>query len=350
MTGTNKLGLLLVLLDFAPERTEGDQSISRKDLATRYLDIHWEHGRPYGELVLRQSSVNKRRNSGKPANDTTVMQQIYRLRKFLDERGYGELRDRSFDIVQHGIKNTDKEEEWNIALGRALVNIERDLWRNPIEKLQNLPGQPGPFLFSTRHDEIQLLQSVAEELTRFSGVLRPLIEFRFAELVAKINRENLDTDEYHIHEHLFDRERSMPPKEIRRGLIELQGNKCIFTGRSLNLRSGSLDHVIPWSRTRLSLIENFVVTTKSANSSKSDSLLGPDLVERWLIHIGDNSHRIEQLARENGWPTDSRRVRSVALHIYEALHPATGVWHGKDEGVKPLGDYGRSRIIEELRI
>ena len=41
MTGTNKLGLLLVLLDFAPERTEGDQSISKKDLATRYLDIHW---------------------------------------------------------------------------------------------------------------------------------------------------------------------------------------------------------------------------------------------------------------------------------------------------------------------
>ena len=149
------------------------------------------------------------------------MQQVYQLREFLDEEGYGGLRDRSFEIVQHGIKGTDKI-QWNRALRKALVNIERDLWRNPVDKLQTLPGRPGPFLFSTHQREIQFLPDVARKLTRFSGVLRPLIEFRFAEYVAKINREHLSTDEYHIHEHLFDRERSMPPKGIRRRLIALQ--------------------------------------------------------------------------------------------------------------------------------
>ena len=350
MTGTNKLGLLLAILDLAPERTEGDQSISRRDLATRYLDIHWEHGRPYGEVVLRQSSAKKRRNDDTFADDTTVMQQIRRLRSVLREQGYGKFNDSSFEIVRHQIRNTERKEDWEDALEEALTSIERDLWRNPVSKLQNLPGKPKPFLFSTLRDQIRFLDDVAESLTKFSGVLRPLIEFRFAELVAKINREGLNTDEYHIHEHLFNRDRSMPPKAIREGLIKLQQHRCIFTGHPLNLRSGSLDHVIPWSRTRLSLIENFVVTTKSANSSKSDSLLGPHLVQEWLDYIGGNSKEIEQLARTHGWPTDSSRVRNIALHVYEALDPATGVWYGKDEGVRPLGNDGKLKVVEELKI
>ena len=46
MTGTNKLGLLLALLDLAPERIEDNRPIAREELTERYLDIHWEHARP----------------------------------------------------------------------------------------------------------------------------------------------------------------------------------------------------------------------------------------------------------------------------------------------------------------
>ena len=349
MTGTNKLGLLLVLLDLAPEKISDDEPISKRKLAVRFLDLHWEHGRPYGQVTLRQSSSRKRRRDKTVADDTTVMQQVYELRELLKRQGNGELNDRSFEIVRHQVRNTEWHHEWDRALEAALANIEKDLWRNPVKRLQSLPGGPSPFLFSTQGDKIQFRENVAKELTKFSGVLRPLVEFRFAELVAKINRKNLTTDEYHIHEHLFDRERSMPPIAIRDGLIKLQAGRCIFTGSSLKPKSVSLDHVIPWSRTRLSLIENLVITTKRTNSSKSDSLLSPDLVYRWLNYIRDNSEGIEQLAEAHRWPADSNRVRNVALHMYEALDPATGVWYGKSEGVRPLGIDGKSSIIEKLK-
>ena len=349
MTGTNKLGLLLVLLDLAPENIDSEVSVSKRELANRYLDLHWEHGRPYGEVVLRQSSVNKKRNDGTFATDTTVMQQIHRLRDLLIEQGYGELNNRSFEIVRHQIRSTEWKDDWDNALEEAVVKIEGDLWKNPIRLLQNLNGKSAQFLFSTDRDGIRFLDNIAEVLTKFSGVLRPLIEFRFAEMVARINRECLNADEYHIHEHLFDQDRSMPPRAIREGLIELQENKCIFTERSLSLEPKSLDHVIPWSRTRLSVIENFIVTTRSTNSSKADSLLGPDLVNRWCSYMADKSQDIENLAREHRWPADFNRARNVALRIYKALHPTTGVWHGKHTGVQPLGVDGKRRVIESLR-
>ena len=80
MTGTNKLGLLLTLLDLAPTLDGESPCIARQEVAERYLDIHWEHARPYQGITLRQSSARKKREDGTVADDTTVMQEIHRLR------------------------------------------------------------------------------------------------------------------------------------------------------------------------------------------------------------------------------------------------------------------------------
>ena len=272
MTGTNKLGLLLALLDLAPETLRDNRPIARNELATRYLDLHWEHGRPYGDLVLRQSSARKSRSDKTIADDTTVMQEVHELRHLLQEMAHGEFQSQPLEVVRHKIGNTPNNKEWDDALNRSIAKIEKDLWRNPVEKLQNLPGKPEEFLFERDRHQIRFLDGVAEQLTRFSGVLRPLVQFRFAELVARINRENLNAPEHDIHEHLFGQDRIMPPDNMRAGLVKLQGRQCIFTGRQLERRHISLDHVIPWSRFRLSHIENFVMTTKGVNSSKADGL------------------------------------------------------------------------------
>ena len=348
MTGTNKLGLLLALIDIAPEHVQDNQPISRRTLAERYLDLHWEHGRPYRDRMLRQSSSKKKRRDNTVADDTTVMQNVHELRDLLKKRSRGDIQHQSFEVVNHKMRSTEQKEDWKNALDRSLARIEKDLWRNPVERLQVLPGDPDPFLFLNDNSQIQFLPNVAHELTRYSGVLRPLIEFRFAQLVAKINGEHLNALDFDIHEHLFGRDRMMPPDSVRTGLTELQGSKCILTGQQIQRKKRSLDHVIPWSRSRLSAIENFVITTSSVNSSKSDSLLGPDLIDRWLEYLDDNSEQIVELADANDWPTDVERVGSVALHIYETLDPAVGVWQG-DDGVQPLGDEGKTRIIDALK-
>ena len=348
MTGTNKLGLLLALIDIAPEHVQDNQPISRRTLAERYLDLHWEHGRPYRDRMLRQSSSKKKRRDNTVADDTTVMQNVHELRDLLKKRSRGDIQHQSFEVVNHKMRSTEQKEDWKKALDRSLARIEKDLWRNPVERLQVLPGNPDPFLFLNNNSQIQFLPNVAHELTKYSGVLRPLIEFRFAQLVAKINGEHLNALDFDIHEHLFGRDRMMPPDSVRTGLTKLQGSKCILTGRQIPRKNRSLDHVIPWSRSRLSAIENFVITTSSVNSSKSDSLLGPDLIDRWLEYLDDNSEQIVELADANDWPTDVERVGSVALHIYETLDPAVGVWQG-DDGVQPLGDEGKTRIIGALK-
>lgn len=347
MTGTNKLGLLLALLDLAPETLRDNRPIARHELATRYLDLHWEHGRPYGELVLRQSSAKKSRSDKTIADDTTVMQKVHELRHLLQDMAHGELQSQPLEVVRHKIGNTPSNAEWDDALNTSIAQIERDLWRNPVEKLQNLPGKPDEFLFEHDRRELRFLDGVAEQLTRFSGVLRPLVQFRFAELVARINRENLNAPDHDIHQHLFGQDRIMPPNDMRAGIVKLQNRKCIFTGRQLRRSYMSLDHVIPWSRIRLSHVENFVMTTRSINSSKADSLLGPSQIDRWLNFLESKSQEIEMLATEHNWPTDPDRVCRAALQIYEVLDPTVGVWQG-DAGVQPLGGQGKAEVVSML--
>ena len=351
-TGTNKLGLLLTLLDLAPTLDRDDPSITRPTMAERYLEIHWEHARPYagagGELTLRQSSVSKRRNDGTTADDTTVMQEIHRLRKLLADRGCGNLLDKPLDVVRHSAKGSPWQQEWAEEFETALVKVRAALLKNPVDKLQNLPGDPEPFLYNVTLDEsgLTLLPGVAESLTRFAGVLRPLVEFRFAQTVARINRITQPVDD--VYSHLFGRDRIMPPSSMRRRLVQLQGGRCIFSGDSLPTSGGSLDHVLPWSRVHLSQIENFLMTTSSVNSKKRDSLLAPAALERWLDHVHTKSDEIRQCADDHSWPTGIDSVRRVASRIYEVLDTSTGVWD-YEHGIRPLGPEGKGEVLALLR-
>ena len=346
MTGTNKLGLLLALLDLAPERIEDNRPIAKEELTERYLDIHWEHARPYGEIELRHSSVKKKRKDESVATDTTVMQQIYLLREQLEVQGHGGLGNQILDVVKSRVGETDW---WDQSWDSAVASTKKDLWRNPIDKLQNLPGEPRPFLYEVDGQEVRFIPGVAEVLTKFAGILRPLVEFRFAEVVARINRDQLGhIAEYQIHEHLFGTDRSMPSKSMRDDLIDLQDNRCVYTNVPLDRGPKSLDHVMPWSRTRLSQVENFVITTRSANSSKSDSLLGPELVGKWLDHLDSCSSEMSQIAERYGWPSNLERVCRTSHNIYRVLDPTTGVWRGESAGVLPIGAHGIESIEQML--
>ena len=352
MTGTNKLGLLLTLLDLAPTLDDQSPSIPLDAVAERYLEIHWEHARPYDGVTLRQSSARKQRGDGTIADDTTVMQEIQHLRESLKDRTLGDLRDKPLGVVERKVEDTGWHSEWQNELETAIKSVRASLLKNPVRRLQNLPGDPEPFLYELNSDKpgLTLLPGVAQSLTKFGGVLRPLVEFRFAQAVMRINREELQLPVDDIYSHLFGRERVMPPPEMRKRLVRIQDRRCIYTGARLSHSRESLDHVVPWSRARLSQIENFVMTSKSVNSSKSDSLLAPSVVDRWLNHVENKSGDLEECANDHGWMTDLDRVRSVAFNIYKAVDANTGVW-SFDNGqprVEPLGDGGKEELLHLL--
>ena len=288
MTGTNKLGLLLTLLDLAPTLDEETPSVALDELAKRYLEIHWEHARPYNGEQLRQMS-------GTNGKDTTVMKEIKKLRDLLKNKTRGDPSDKPLAVVELSVKKTDL---WNNELDTALESVRKALLKNPVRLLQNLPGNPEPFLYDLNSDKsLTLLPGVAQSLTRFGGVLRPLVEFRFAQEVMKINHKTFKLPVDDVHSHLFGRKRVMPRQEMRDDLVEIQDERCIYTGDRLSRGGNSLDHVVPWSRARLSHIENFVMTSPTVNSSKSDSLLAPSEMEKWFSHVENKSSRLKKCAK-----------------------------------------------------
>lgn len=122
MTGTNKLGLLLVLIEIATERMASlgrgsfdgvseDITICKKELACRYLRLHWEHGRKYGDEILRQTSHE---------SNTVVLKSVNSLREFLTKRAKGGLQDRSFEVILRESGEADWKTEWKDKLDLAL--------------------------------------------------------------------------------------------------------------------------------------------------------------------------------------------------------------------------------------
>ena len=170
-----------------------------------------------------------------------------------------------------------------------------------------------------------------DALIRFGPVLRDLVEFRFVRFVVAANRIGLGPNlTEQVAEHLFGSDRHMPPLPMRRELWSLQDGVCLYTGAEVGdptQRSGSssLDHVVPWSRIRVSAIENLVLTTQSVNSTKSNLLLALAHVEAWAYYMQEHVEERNDIAVRYGWPTDIARVAGVTSAIYRRAPPATPV-------------------------
>jgi hypothetical protein len=331
-TATSKLGLLLCLFDLAPEmRLDGELPL--RTLAERHIALHWDHPRPFGHHVLRQVTSGNRDN-------TTLVLEVARLRSELPVG----LENRPFDLVRHHLSQ--------VGWDRAVAEVGKDLWRNPVARLQNLPGEPPPFLYTVADGPKRLgfLDGVVDALVRFCPILRTLVEQRFADFVARTNRSVVGTPPAaSVHEHLFGAGRLMPDQVLRARLVELQGGRCLWSEQPLGRARGTpVDHVIPWSRQRLSVLENLAMTTPPVNSSKSNLLLGPRMVERWAGHLAAEGPALRRLAEEHGWGSDLGRALRTARSHYAAALPSFGVWDGLDVGVRPLGEGGRARVLSLL--
>lgn len=332
-TGTNKYGLLLALIDLSP--TVGADGVLRsEEIAAKLIEIHWDHARPFrSPEPLRQVTSGNRDN-------TTLVLAVSDLHRHID-------RDVPFELARSLIPG----DAWSESVGR----VEQSTWRNPIRLLQKLPGEPPPFLYEilagTPHS-IRLFDRALEGLQRFGPVLRPMIEFRFVRFVVAANRTTLGSSlEDDLHEHLFGASRRMPPAPMRQELWELQQGRCVFTEEPIDdpLLEGSdsaIDHVIPWARNRISAVENFVVISRSTNSSKRDFLLSPPMLERWTDHLLAKASDLAEVAERHGWPSDLERVATVAGSLYRTSRSAPPGWN--NVSVELLDDKSLSAAVEMI--
>ena len=313
-TGTNKLSLLLVILDLAPMVSKESRLMSLDDIVEKTLELHWNHSDVFaftdGTRQVKQLGVLNR-------NNIEPVIQVERVKSTLES---------SF--------------KYEIARARADQNVWQEarrkirsgLLKNPIKKLQNLPGEHEPFLYEMSADKkhLQFFPGVIEDLVRWGGVLRPVIELHYLNFVLKANKTESHQDD--LYTFLFGEDRSMPPLTVRPRLWELQNKKCIYSGEPLakpiKTKQQQLDHVLPWSRIRMSVIENFVLTDGETNGEKSALLLSADMLEKWLTFMDSKHDKLVEIAQEHAWPSDRNRVIQGLKALYSTEVPPV-VWEPK---------------------
>lgn len=328
-TGTNKLGLLLALIELVPEVDPVEPVLSLRTVAERLLEIHWSHTVPFrGVAQLRQVLSPNR-------PQTVLIMQVARLQGLAGGSA-------QFDRSRQRIDPM----EWRASVSAVAAATAK----NPLRLLQKLPGDPPPFLYLIEGEaagRIRFQEGAVDALIRFGPLLRELILGRFVRLVAHANvgelGEGLEED---LSAHLFGSERLMPTGAMRDALFELQRGTCFWSEVRLPSSGAPFDHVIPWAKAKVSVVENFVLSDASVNSKKSDLLLAPPLLSRWLGHLTTNGPALRTLARSFGWPTDPGRALWVAQSLYRAATPGTPVW--SSTGISPLGRQGKAAALLAL--
>lgn len=166
---------------------------------------------------------------------------------------------------------------------------------------------------------------MGDYLLQLNGLLRPLIQRRWAAMVAQLNR----LEDSQLEAFLFGADRVQTAR-IRAGLWEIQGCRCFYCDARLGDPARSqVDHFVPWSRYPDDSLDNLVVADVACNVFKSSSLAAADHVARWSRRFVAGSPEHQQfgdLARLTAWEREPDKSASVARGIYLRLPADARLW------------------------
>lgn len=333
VTGTNKFGLLLALIDLAPTLPH-DGRLDPDTLSLKLLEIHWPHndlftwneqGTSRG-IVLSQIREAKRR--------PTVLQEVERLHQVLEAQGKGAG---SFHAALRRLPPTE--------LSTSLARIKKDALRNPVARLQTISGQHIPFLYQVdSRKDIVLRPEALRALVVYGPLLREVVEFRFAQhVISKTPDLRSSALEAAIADHLFGLEKVMPSHALRDALIDLQHGRCLYSGQLIST-GWSLDHVLPWIRRRESSLSNFVMTSASINSTKNEMLLAPAHLKTWASYVAGNVDELHELSISHSWHW-APVVNARSLRTFYSRSPNGLPLWSFEEKVVPLDDHARKSAL-----
>lgn len=157
--------------------------------------------------------------------------------------------------------------------------------------------------------KIYFTKEQATELNDYKFVLSQLLNYRWAQLLEMFN--NAPKIAQKVNGISDNKLRRNNLKKYRDILLNALDDSPIdfYTGKVLEVNDISVDHVIPWSFIYSDDIWNLVLTSKTNNSSKSNSIPSKKSIERLkqrnleLINLIGNSHQEEKLkeAIENNY-------------------------------------------------
>jgi 5-methylcytosine-specific restriction endonuclease McrA len=313
---TYKLALLLALIDWCTTNSakNSPNRIPTSELAERVLALYWDQVLPYHPPKGRNALVLKQ------GNKPLILSTVAGLRR----------------TAGNTTSLTQTKRRFATEYQRAVRAIDRVLADQPIPRLQIVNRQKIPFLYDVRwqpkkgaaivakgNGHIDLLPGVREGLAALGSLLRPIIERVWVgDLIA---RNRLESEEHFVYQHLFGSERRAFPTAARKALTGLQDGSCFYCKVRLTARS-HIDHFIPWSKYPNDAIENLVLACERCNSSKTDYLATPSLVDNWLSHIKTHGAALSSIADTTNLDSDAHRTIRLAQGKYNELADGAVLW------------------------
>ena len=312
-TATYKFAVLLALMDVCLEHTTKDGTapgeVSVEDLAERVVQLYWPQTSVFADadiaVVLRQNTKSQ----------AEIVSLIRRFR----ERSSA---DASAPLAQ-------ARSAAPAAYSRLMRAVERLLIEMPLPRLQVFGQGEERFIYEynfggARSRMISLVGNAGDHLVQLSGLLRPLIQRRWSDMVRQINSAALDDPD--LDGFLFGVDRiSLDP--VRAPLRELQDNRCFYCdGR---MQKADIDHFLPWARHPDNGIHNLVAAHPECNNAKRAFLAGLEHVRRWLRHFDPELSlrgQLDGIAVAAGWGRDAQRTLSVGRGLYLSLRPTAKLW------------------------
>lgn len=182
--------------------------------------------------------------------------------------------------------------------------------------------------FTAEGRSINFKPGAARNLVVLANLLRPLIQRRWAALIAQINSSVLD--ESLLDRFLFDPERERPRRLLDK-LSKMQDGGCFYCAQPPS--SAHIDHFLPWSLSGDDGLDNYVIAGGKCNLDKSASLPAAVHVERWAQRLrdGDASREYDSLSTEAGWPRRPARTLGLARSLYLGSASSKLLWESPGE-------------------
>jgi 5-methylcytosine-specific restriction endonuclease McrA len=309
--------------------------VTTRQLAGKVVQLYWPHTIPFAvrspAAVLRQSATGQaevvstiRQFREMHAPDPTAPHWQSRITAPSPyERLVRDIEWKLIEMPLPRLQTMGREQRefiyrihWNTRiLRRAVAAYQR--------------GEPDSF-----DNAVLLLPDVGEYFVQLSGLLRPLIQRRWAAMIAQVNR----LEESQLETFLFGATRT-PTANVRAGLWEIQGRRCFYCAKRVaEPAQGEVDHFVPWSRYPDDGLDNFVVADRSCNGKKSSSLAADAHLARWTRRFAVDSGEFSQLrdlAASTSWDRRPNRSLSVARAIYPRLPSDARLWLRDGEFIPP---------------
>jgi 5-methylcytosine-specific restriction endonuclease McrA len=338
-TATYKYAVMLALLDLCLECTQSSGAppdmVTTRQIADKIVEIYWPQTVPF---AVRARAVVLRQNMTGQAEIVSAI-----------------LRFRERHAPEPTVPRWQSRMAARTAYERLVRTIEWKLIEMPLPRLQVMGQSQRPFIYemnwdqhveqrdvasyqageaSTFDNRVLLKPKVGEYLLQLAGLLRPLIQRRWAAMVAQLNR----LEESQLEVFLFGGDRTQTAK-IRAGLWEIQGRRCFYCdSRIREPGHGEVDHFVPWSRYPDDGLDNLVVAERTCNGFKSSSLAAAEHLTRWARRLveGSSGHtQLADLAQRASWDRHTDRSLSAARAIYLRLPLDARLWLRAKEFVAP---------------